>query len=286
VLYPRLDASKLTKDVSEYRARALGNAIHDSIEKAWRKGYKKALKKLGHPDSLIERVRIDPTDEELKADPTIIPLFMENRIYRTIIVNGVSYRIGGKYDGVFEGGVNDTKSTSSWEWVFARKSEDYVVQKSIYRWIDAGQPIPKITDDVGRINFVFTDWQKSKAAQDPDYPQLGVAHRDFVLWPVAQTEAWIRNRISRIQMYKHSDEENIPECTPEELWMSEPVHKYYSDANKTTGKSTRNFKLLSEATQMQADKGKGIVISVPGEAKRCAYCEVASICSKKEKYTA
>lgn len=39
-------------------------------------------------------------------------------------------------------------------------------------------------------------------------------------------------------------DEEIPECTDEELWRSPTKYKYYSDPNKTSGRSTKILILL------------------------------------------
>lgn len=57
-------------DVTDLIPSRLGTAIHDSIEAAWKKGYAKAMLRLGYPKKLIARIRINPSDAELAADPT------------------------------------------------------------------------------------------------------------------------------------------------------------------------------------------------------------------------
>lgn len=285
VLAPRLDASDAVVDVSDFTARALGHSLHDSVEKAWTKGYARSLKLLGYPDSVIERIKVNPTDVEVRGDNSIIPIYLEQRAFREIKVNGVTYTIGGKFDMVTDGIVQDVKSTSAYTWLHGGKDDDYQLQMSLYRWLDAGQALKKIHEDVGRINFIFTDWQKMQARTNPKYPQKRVEYKEIPLLSLAETEKWIQNKLEQIQRHHKQDESQLPFCTDQELWRSEPVHKYYADPSKTSGRSTRNFTSLSEARMFQADKGgKGMVITVPGEPKRCGYCEVASICTQKDGY--
>src|SRR5690606_17139243 len=59
---------RIVPDVEDYIAMAMGTALHAGIEKAWRDGnHKLALAKLGYPPSLIDRVLVNPTPEELAA---------------------------------------------------------------------------------------------------------------------------------------------------------------------------------------------------------------------------
>ena len=101
-----------------------------------------------------------------------------------------------------------------------------------------------------------------------------------------ETERWIRKKLEQVARYKDTPEADIPECTDEELWRSSPQYKYYADPLKTTGRSTKNFDNPLDAKKfMMVEKaGKGVIITIPGEVKRCTYCEAFPICSQKEKY--
>jgi hypothetical protein len=101
---------------------------------------------------------------------------------------------------------------------------------------------------------------------------------------IQETEAWVRWKLTQVMKYMDAPQEQIPECTDEELWRSDPQYKYYSDPTKTSGRSTRNFETLAEANQFRAEKGKGVVITVPGEVKRCSYCDAYDACSQKNRY--
>lgn len=281
IIPPRLPPEEYQEDVSDYIARALGHSLHGSIEKAWTVGYAHSLRKLGYPQNIIDLVRINPTDEERKSNPDIIPVFLEQREIREF--NG--FRIGGKFDMVTEGIVKDTKSTSVWNWVKGTRDEEHQIQGSLYRWLDAGRDMPRITEDHMRVNYIFTDWQGYMTKTNPNYPQKRVAHKDIPLLTLNQTEEWIRHKLNEIQKHYDTPEFMLPECTDEELWLSEPKFAYYSDPSKTDGRSTKNFPSLREANQHQSEKGKGIVITTPGTPKRCEqYCNAFNGCSQKDKY--
>jgi hypothetical protein len=269
-------AKRPAPDVEEYIASALGKSLHDSIEKAWVKGADRSLKLLGYPEDVIQHVRINPET----VDAGTIPIYLERRAKREIKVTGRVYVVGGKFDMVMEGIVMDNKSTTVWTWVYGGKDDDYRLQGSIYKWLNPD----KITEDFIRINFIFTDWSAADARNNPKYPQKRVAHKDIPLLSVEETEAWIRWKLEQVQKYMDAPESQIPECTDEELWRSAPKYKYYSDPTKTAGKSTKNFDTLAEANAFRAEKAKGIVITVPGEVKRCSYCEGFEACTQKNRY--
>ena len=304
ILPPRMNPElRKPEDVSDFISRGLGNAIHDSMEKAWLKGYRTNLAKLGYLEDVIDRVLINPSDADLDAmrasgkEP--IPIHLERRMFRRF--NGKI--IGGKFDAITDGIVNDTKSTSAYAWMFGGRDEDYQIQGSIYRWLDEKglelpegetdldnlQPFrPRITEDYIRINFVFTDWSGMQARQNKGYPQKRVEQKEIKLLGTGDTEIWIREKLRLIERFKDAPENEIPECTPEELWQSDPKFKYFKDpakANQPGARSTRNFDTAAEAYAYQAEQGGvGVVIEIPGEPKRCAYCPAFDSCSQKDRY--
>ncbi|QYW01916.1 hypothetical protein CPT_Piffle_062 [Stenotrophomonas phage Piffle] len=263
-------------DVADLISSSWGSALHGSIEAAWMK-YRTNLKRLGYPDHIIERVRINPTAAEVAADPNIIAIYMEQR--GTLSLNG--WTVGGKFDFVGEGQVQDNKSTTAYTWLYGTKDEDYKLQLSIYRAIHR----TIITEDTGQVNFLFTDWKKSDARSNPKYPQSRLESKTIPLLSIPETENWIMGRLELIDRYMDTPENELPRCTDEELWRSEPVHKYYADPNKTDGRSTKNFEHLWEANQFMASKGgKGVVKTIPGQVKRCEYCAVFNQCTQKNEY--
>lgn len=264
-------------DAADLISSSWGSALHGSVENAWR-AYRKNLRKLGYPEHIIDRVRINPTPEEIEADPDIIAIYMEQRSIRK--VNG--WTVGGKFDFVGEGQVQDNKSTTAYTWLYGTKDEDYKLQLSMYRFLN----MDIITEETGQVNFLFTDWKKADARSNPNYPQKRLESKTIPLFSPAETENWIIGRLKLIDQYRNVPEAELPRCTDEELWRSDPQYKYYSDPNKTDGRSTKNFDTLSEGqTYWKVEKaGKGILKTIPGQVKRCEYCSVFKTCTQKNEY--
>lgn len=263
-----------TPDVSDFIASRLGHSIHDGIEQAWKRHYKTALKKLGYPDKLIDLVKINP--ESVGKDE--IPVWLEQRGTREL----KGYNISGKFDMVLEGCLRDFKSTSVYSYIKGNKDEDYKLQGSIYRWIHHD----KVTADHMFIQFIFTDWQKSMAKSNPDYPQQRVLNHRIELMSLEDTEAWILNKLNQLEKYADRPEHEIPHCSDAELWRGETVYKYFSNPAKLDGRATKNFSDLSEANAFLASKGgKGVVVTVPGKVKACSYCPAFPICTQKDLYS-
>lgn len=277
ILAKRAAKRDQTADLADYIPRALGHSLHDSIEKAWTRGHEVNLRKLGVPKDVIDRVRVNPTDEELRLTKDCIPVYVEQRALKKI----GKWTIGGKFDMVAEGIVHDNKSTSAYSWVFGGRDDEHALQGSLYQWLNP----EKITADFIRICYIFTDWQRFMAKSNPSYPQQRLAYKDIPLLGIPATEKWVENKLDLIEHHMETPEPRLPECTREELWMSDPKYKYYANAEKTDGRSTKNFTSLPEAKEFMASKGgKGKIITEQSEPKRCTYCDVFDDCTQKDKY--
>jgi len=262
-----------TPDVADFIASRLGHSIHDGIESAWVQNGKKALKTLGYSDSVIEKVEINPAI----IDRNKIQVWLEQRSQRQI----KGYTISGKFDMVLEGVLQDFKSTSVYTWMLGSKDEDYSLQGSIYRWLNP----ERITANYMNIQFIFTDWSRAQAKQAPNrYPQQRVHEHRVKLMSLEETEAWIRNKLNALEAVAELPEPEIPFCSEKDLWKGDDVFKYYGNPAKTDGRATKNFDTLAEANAFMAEKGKGIVITVPGQVKACGYCPAFPICSQKDLY--
>lgn len=284
ILTARIPEVERQVDVADMISIVFGKAIHNSIEDAWRKGYRPAMTRLGYPKKMIDMILINPQDHELSEGA--IPIYLEQRYFRSIHVrlpdgeNDVI--ISGKFDQIINGELNDTKTTSVYSHISGSKDRDYQIQGSIYRWINP----EKVTSDVIRIQHVFTDWQRSMARQNPDYPQSRILESVIPLMNETETEQWLRSKIREIDTFQDKPQEELPRCTPDELWMSPPVYKYYADPAKAAagGRSTKNFPNYPAAALYQSKQGKGTIITVEPEAKACGYCSAASVCTQRLEY--
>ena len=281
VLSRRVNQKDRELDISAFLASRMGTAIHDSIEKAWAVSGQAAMKKLGYPEAVYSNVVVNPTPEQISENPAIIPIWMEQRAFRDIEVNGTTYKIGGKFDQVIDGRLFDAKSTSVYSYLLGRKDEDYGWQGGIYRWLNP----ELILDEHIYIQFIFTDWQKARARGDVDYPQAKAFEYPVLMPSLEETEAFIVSKLTDLQRYWDAPDEQIPQCTDKELWRGETVYKYYSDPTKTTGRSTKNFDNAADAQSFMATKGgKGIVIALPGEVRACEFCPAFNACKQKDLY--
>lgn len=276
ILPKRMKPEEIVIDISSLVSSRMGSSIHSGIEKAWNDPVP-ALKALGYPKKVWENILINPTKEVLARTPNAIPVYMEQRAYKEIL----GFKVSGKYDFVAEGKVQDFKSTSVYTYMNQTNVEKYILQGSIYRWLN-----PEIiTEDTMMIHYIFTDWSKASALQNKDYPQSRVLTQRLKLLSVQETEQYILNKLTEYKHHLNSPENEIPHCSEEDLWRKESVWKYYKDPSKMTGRSTKNFDNRHDAYIRLAEDGNvGIVVEVRGQVNACKYCAAFNICTQKDEY--
>lgn len=272
ILSGRVPAEKATMDLIQLVNSRMGTAIHDGIERAWKHHHPKAMELLGYPKRVRELVRINPEPEELQDG--IIPIYLEQRESRQV----GNYTISGKFDFIGDGRLEDFKSTSVFTAIHNTNDEKYSWQGSIYRWLNP----QKITKDEMAIQFIFTDWSAGKARSDPKYPQQRLQQRIIPLKSLPETEAFIKRKVAQLEQYMDAPEKDLPPCTDEDLWRSEPVFKYYKNPSKMS-RSTKNFDTLQEAQMRKAEDGHvGVIVEQPGQVTACKYCAAFPVCSQKD----
>lgn len=271
ILKHRVNENLVSTDISSFVPAVMGTSMHDSIEKAWlHSDYKKTLGFLGISKAVADKVVINPE----KVEEGQIPVYIEQRSIKEID----GYKIGGKFDYIGDGTLHDFKTTSAYTWVYGGMDEKYILQGSIYRWLNQD----KITSEFVRICFIFTDWQNQLALSNKDYPKHKIMYKDYPLLSVQETEDWIKRKLALITKYFDAPEEEIPDCTDEELWRSETKYKYY--ANESASKATKVFDNLNDAVAFKTAKGKGVVRTVKGQVKRCMLCPAAPVCQQRRRY--
>lgn len=282
VLEKRVPQDLSLVDVVSTLKSRMGTSIHDGIDAAWDpEHFPKALEALGYPKKLVDRVVVNPEPHEITENT--IPFYKELRTYRELD----GYRVSGKFDFISEGQLEDFKNTGTFTWVNNTKDDDYILQGSIYRWLN-----PEIvTEDTFRINFLFWDWKAFGAKADPNYPDQPIKSKEYPLMSLAETEAFMRKKLKEVEYYKDLPQEQLPLCNDKELWRGEAVYKYYRNPDKMS-RATKNYKpsdfptpaaaSAAAHTRQLKDGGTGIVVHVPGDVVACKYCPAFAICTQKD----
>lgn len=273
-----LENDNTVRDIKADIPNRLGTAIHAGIERAWLHRCKESMAALGYPQRVIDRVRVNPSWKEVQIDPDIISVYIEQRFTKELD----DFIIDGEADFIGQGVLEDFKSGGVYGYMKSNNDEKYIQQGSIYRWL-----APEIiTADYMRIQHIFTDWSKldSIIKKKAGYPTSRIMTSKLELMPIKETENFIRNKIQEIKNHKDTPEQDLPFCTPEELWQDKTVYKFFSDPNNT--RSQGNFDTYAEAHTKLMKAGKGIIKEVHGKVKRCAYCDGVELCTQKDTYMA
>jgi len=257
-------------DITDLVSARMGSAIHTIAEEAWlnKDNIKTALTAMGTAN-LFSKFVVNPDGE---VGDNEIPVYVEQRHETTV----GDYIISGKYDLVLDGTLSDYKSTSVWTYIYDSNAMKYTQQGSIYKWLAPD----RITDNKVSIQFIFTDWSAANAARDSKYPQSRVLTRDYPLWSTDRTENYIKDKLQDVTSLLDKPQEQLPQCTSEELWESATKYKYFK--NPDAQRATKNFDSLDEANIRLATEGVGTIKTVPGEAKACRYCEVVEVCDQAQ----
>lgn len=274
ILAKRVPAGEGIVDISGMIKSRIGTAIHDAIEGAWLSDkLDTTLTSLGLSDKIVKRLLVNPT--EIPEGKPVIPVYLEKRSSREVL--GV--KITGKFDFIADGRVHDFKTTSTFAYTSSNKDDDYILQGSIYRWLNPDI----ITDDMMSIIFIFNDWNKNRYLSDRDnYPPSQITSRDFLLLPEATVQKFVEAKVSELIACENLNESELPLCTDKELWRKEDTFKYYKNP-AAVGRSTKNFDSYREAYQRFIDDGSvGRIDTVKGTVQACHYCPAFNLCSQKD----
>lgn len=266
-------------DITELIPSRLGSAVHTAVEVAWLDNREKAMLKLGIPQKQIDRVRLNPDrpDKTIHEDPPI-DIYIEQR--STMEIEG--FTLSGKFDVVDQGTLEDVKTTKTYSWIKGTNNDRYRYQGSMYRLLN--QDI--ITDDHMNVQYLFTDWSPYQAQANKDYPQNRVMAKRLPLLSLADTEEFVRSQLKTIQRYQKLPQEELPACTPKELWQDPAKWAYYKDKTKLV-RATKLFDTPAEAASRNAaDGAKGVIIKRDAEPTFCKYCDARPICTQAEQFLA
>lgn len=176
------------------------------------------------------------------------------------------WQVSGQFDRLHLGDrtLQDYKVTTTYK---AEGSEQWTAQLNCLRWLAF-----KNGYDVDHLEIVaiFRDWRKVEADRKPDYPRAAVSVIPVPVWPLAETEAYIRQRV---RQHQAADGGALSPCTPEERWYSGDKWAIQKPGAK------RALRVLDEKPDEIPD---GYELAFRrGEYKRCAhYCEVAPFCAQ------
>lgn len=264
-----------SKDLADIAAAKLGSAVHSAVEEAWKTRHKPAMLSLGYPESVVNNVRINPHPEDM--DPTNLNVYIEQR--KTVNVG--DKKISGKFDFVVQGVVRDVKTTKTYTWINGSNNHKFMMQGSLYRWLNPDI----ITEDYMCIDYAFTDWTPLQAQANKDYPPQRLLEKKLELLPIDVTNDFVLEKLAEIADLEPRPQDEMPLCTPEELWQDPAKWAFYRKA--TNKKATKLYDNPADAHAANAAIGNtGVVVTRKATPKFCTYCDASSICLQADAFRA
>ena len=159
--------------------------------------------------------------------------------------------------------LSDYKVTTTYK---AKGDDNWTRQLNVLRWLAFKNGL--IVDHL-EIVAIFRDFRMSEAKRNPDYPQQAVKVIPVPVWPLDETEEYVRLRILMHQAAQTGMGD--PRCTDEERWYTGDKWALMKPGSK------RALRVLDEKP---AEVPAGLRLEHrPGVYRRCEeYCEVARWC--------
>jgi hypothetical protein len=184
--------------------------------------------------------------------------------------------ISGKMDVMDESEISDYKFTSVWQHVHAPQGKpEHIAQLNVLRWLvnDLFPKVSKLT-----INLLLKDWSAGKAKSSPDFPRIPFVSIPAPLWTMEQTTAYIKGRVEAFRAAAGLPDDQLPECTADEMWEKPTVFAIIKDGGK------RAIPGGLCATQAEADAKMcpkmHVEVRVGGRVRCAEYCVVSHLCSQ------
>jgi len=201
-----------TMDVTDFTAAKLGSSFHAVLEKVWTEEphFVTTVIKDYFPEYADRELLVNPTKKQIKKSDNPLVVYIEQRGF--ISING--WDIFMKFDVVFDGQVQDAKTTSAWKYA---KGDilDYQLQMGMGKIIH-----PKIIKDIDhfKIHYIFKDWS-AKYENTPNYPSASAISATYPHLPNQEVIDWIEDRLNLLEdtLYSGYDAQDIP-CSDHDRW--------------------------------------------------------------------
>jgi hypothetical protein len=202
--------------------------------------------------------------------------------------------ITGAFDLVYDKRhMYDLKNTSCWKAMFGDKF-DWAAQSNIYRWMynnDRG-----ITLDALSIVALLRDWNKNQMFRSgPKYPRYPAVEFKMPVWDLDESFKFMEDRVNLMIKYEDTLDDDLPECTYEEMWSDADSVAVMSTRLKSRAlrvlssmKAAKNFVNMHLAKPDCKDSVKTLSYEVrPAIRKRCEdWCPVNKYCNQYQKHLA
>lgn len=200
----------------------------------------------------------------------------EERLY----IERHGWRISGQFDRYLlepDGLLQDYKLTSMYSVKDGGKDE-WASQENVYALMlrEHGYRVDRL-----EVVAILRDWSKVKARHSPDYPQTPAVIVPVPMWPAAQAEQYIKDRLIAHGKAQHE----LPECSPAERWEKPGAWALYKIGNTRATSlhetETEANVALDEIAPNSLKRRSYEIRERPAVQTRCQdYCPVLPFCEQ------
>ena len=203
--------------------------------------------------------------------------------------NTVVRLLSGQFDILHkERALHDIKTCKTWKVIFDPDKIEWTQQLNIYRWILSKKGI---TVEELYIDALFMDWQEGRTFQDARYPKTPQVEYPINVWPLEQTESFIKERLAMHIGNEGRSDAELAACTKEEMWENDTEYGIFKDEQaKRATKVVKEGSLMDAISVARNLKGvgpDGYIELRHGQRKRCdEWCGVNKFCNLYSEYCA
>ena len=193
-------------------------------------------------------------------------------------------KFSGAMDHYKDGMITDYKVTSAMTKIYGSRLPEWTIQLNMLAHLvrSAGHEVTGI-----QIIALYRDWSEMKALQQNDYPQKIIEIIPMELWSPDYCTEWLEKRIADLKYYEGVEDNDLPECSPEEMWEKPTTYAIKKKGRKS---AVRVLDSLSDIETYAIQKGiktagewlGGHSLETrDGERTRCKrYCAAAPFCNQ------
>jgi PD-(D/E)XK nuclease superfamily len=163
------------------------------------------------------------------------------------------------------------------------EKKEWEQQLNIYAWLV--ERVKKSPVDSIEIVAIIRDWKRRDAETKRDYPDAPIKIIPIELWPYAEREAFVKERIHlhAEAMFAAQTGGDLPLCSAYDTWEKPTTYAVKKIGNVRANKVCYK---LADAEAVLQELGDKYEIEVrDGERTRCAnYCNVRDFCSQWADY--
>lgn len=202
----------------------------------------------------------------------------EERMFMTICDRTIS----GQLDHYHDGCVTDYKVTSVWSIIRGSKIDDWTKQLNSYAYLFTQN---NLSIDRLQVVAILRDWSPTEKLRSRDYPECPIVVIPITLWDTNKQWEYLVERVIAHSSAATCDKKNLPKCTAEDMWETDPVYAVKKKGRKS---AVKLFPSEQQAQYFISDSKDRKSLSIefrPGDRKKCAnYCFVSSFCSQYQEF--